>query len=668
MAIAWKDVIANPEFQRLSSQDKVAAQEQYFKEVVAPQAGDQAQLAMDEFFSAYPPESGQQIGSVGVATSEPESNNQGIFDRVTSAIGEAITGSERSTGEIQSLDPVGNAPELNALTTEAAKMGFAQLFGSDKSQEQILQNMGGKIGYDEKGNAIVELPSGRYALNKPGLSPQDVASGIAQTLAFAPAAGAGTIAKAATGAAATEAALKGAIQAAGGEGVTASDVAIAGALGGAGKAAEGLIGGAYRMASGRPTGDVASTVKFAEEQGVPLLTTDVARPSTFLGKSAQSAAEKIPVTGTGAARANQQETRSRLVDEFAQRFGEYRPDEVVASLQRQTNKVKRAAGAARQNVMSQMDSVAVTPSNAIKAINDEIARLSASPSGVARDTADTQTIQKLQAYKNDLEAESTFKNLEQLRTNFRTDVKGERMVMPGRSEAAINKIYSAMSKDMDDAVTSALPPEQARKWAQSNAVYAAEANKIKNTRLKGILQKGELTPEAVNTMLFSNKPSETKALYSSLDKRGRDAMRAGLIGKVMEKSSGSPDRFLSELNKMGDKIGIAFRGEDRNFAEGLQKYLAATKQAANASLVTPTGQQLMQVAVPAGVTGDVIGTGGIGTASALGYGLIARAYESKPVRNAVLRLRAIKPGSTAFENQLSKVQTLLTAYGQSQTE
>lgn len=668
MAIAWKDVISNPEFQRLSSQDKVAAQEQYFNEVVAPQAGDQAQLAREEFFSAYPPGVSQQKDVVSAPASAPESNDRGILDRVTSAIGEAITGSERSTGEIQSLDPVGNAPELNALTMEAAKMGFAQLFGSDKSQEQILQNMGGKIGYDEKGNAIVELPSGRYALNKPGLSPQDVASGIAQTLAFAPAAGAGTIAKAAIGAAATEAALKGAVQAAGGENVTASDVAIAGALGGAGKAAEGLIGGTYRMATGRPTGDAASTVKFAEEQGVPLLTTDVARPSTFVGKSAQSAAEKIPVTGTGAVRAEQQEARSRLVDEFAQRFGEYRPDEVVASLQRQTNKVKRAAGAARQNVMNQMDSVAVTPSNAIKAIDDEIARLSASPSGVARDTADTQTIQKLQAYKNDLEAESTFQNLEQLRTNFRTDVKGERMVMPGRSEAAINKIYSAMSKDMDDAVASALPPEQARKWAQSNAVYATEANKIKNTRLKGILQKGELTPEAVNTMLFSNKPSETKALYSSLDKRGRDAMRAGLIGKALEKSSGSPDRFLGELNKMGDKIGIAFRGEDRNFAEGLQKYLAATKQAANASLVTPTGQQLMQVAVPAGVTGDVIGTGGIGTASALGYGLIARAYESKPVRNAVLRLRAIKPGSTAFENQLSKVQTLLTAYGQSQTE
>jgi len=54
MAIAWKDVIAKPEYQRLSAQDKAAAQEQYFSEVVAPQAGDKAEQARADFFAAYP--------------------------------------------------------------------------------------------------------------------------------------------------------------------------------------------------------------------------------------------------------------------------------------------------------------------------------------------------------------------------------------------------------------------------------------------------------------------------------------------------------------------------------------------------------------------------------------------------------------------------------------
>lgn len=667
MAIAWKDVIAKPEFQQLSEQEKAAAQEQYFREVVAPKAGAQVEQARDAFFAAYPPMSAQKPAETrpGVGSEEKQKS---LLGSAVDAIGEAFTGAERMTPEMQQMQPVGNAPELNALTMDAAKMGFAQLFGSDKSQEQILQQMGGKIGYDENGNAIVELPSGRYALNKPGLSPQDVASGIAQALAFAPAAGAGTVAKAALGAGTTEAALKGAVQASGGEQVNPDEVALAAALGGAGKVAENALGGLYRMATGTPSGDAAAVREFAREQDAPLLTSDIAQPSTFAGKSAQSAAEKVPFAGTGAVRSEQQEARTRLVDEFSQRFGEYRPEDVVDSLKRQTSKVKQAAGSVRQGVMDQMQGAKVVPTNAIKAIDDEIARLSASPGGVARQTADTQTIQKLQAYKADLEAEGSFQNLEQLRTNFRTDVKGERMVMPNRSEAAINKIYSAMSKDMSESIQSTLGPDAARKWSNSNAVYRAEAENIKQTRLKSILQKGDITPEVVNNMLFSNKPSETRALYASLDKRGRDAMRAGLIGKAMEKSGGSPDKFLGELKRMGGKIGIAFKGADRKFAEGLQKYLAATKQASAASLMTPTGQQLMQIAVPAGVTGDVMTTGGAATMAALGYGGLARAYESAPVRNAVMRLQSMPAGSSAFEKQLANVQRSLTPFAQTQTE
>lgn len=59
MAIAWKDVIAKPEFQQLSAQEKAAAQDQYFNEVVAPQAGNRAQEARTAFFAAYPA-AGQQ--------------------------------------------------------------------------------------------------------------------------------------------------------------------------------------------------------------------------------------------------------------------------------------------------------------------------------------------------------------------------------------------------------------------------------------------------------------------------------------------------------------------------------------------------------------------------------------------------------------------------------
>ena len=61
MAIAWKDVIAKPEFQQLSEQEKAAAQEQYFREVVAPQAGSQAEQARAAFYAAYPAATQQSV-------------------------------------------------------------------------------------------------------------------------------------------------------------------------------------------------------------------------------------------------------------------------------------------------------------------------------------------------------------------------------------------------------------------------------------------------------------------------------------------------------------------------------------------------------------------------------------------------------------------------------
>ncbi|HAI1511992.1 TPA: hypothetical protein HIU00_004236 [Escherichia coli] len=55
MAKAWKDVIASPQYQALAPEQKAQAQEQYFNEVVAPQAGENAEQAKQAFYSAYPP-------------------------------------------------------------------------------------------------------------------------------------------------------------------------------------------------------------------------------------------------------------------------------------------------------------------------------------------------------------------------------------------------------------------------------------------------------------------------------------------------------------------------------------------------------------------------------------------------------------------------------------
>ncbi|HHR6568588.1 TPA: hypothetical protein ACS781_000020 [Providencia alcalifaciens] len=54
MAKPWKEVIASPQYQSLSNEQKAAAQEQYFNEQVAPKAGENVEQAKQQFYSAYP--------------------------------------------------------------------------------------------------------------------------------------------------------------------------------------------------------------------------------------------------------------------------------------------------------------------------------------------------------------------------------------------------------------------------------------------------------------------------------------------------------------------------------------------------------------------------------------------------------------------------------------
>lgn len=62
---AWKDVIAKPEYQALSAQDKQRAQEQYFNEVVAPRAPqEQIDAVRSQFFGQYPVVAGETIANV----------------------------------------------------------------------------------------------------------------------------------------------------------------------------------------------------------------------------------------------------------------------------------------------------------------------------------------------------------------------------------------------------------------------------------------------------------------------------------------------------------------------------------------------------------------------------------------------------------------------------
>ncbi|HBL4619110.1 TPA: lytic transglycosylase domain-containing protein [Salmonella enterica subsp. enterica serovar Infantis] len=647
MAKAWKDVIASQQYQALAPEQKAQAQEQYFNEVVAPQAGDQAEQAKQAFYAAYPVPSAEPQQAPQEA--QPQDRGGFLSDIVSAA-------AETGRGMLQAGVNLANIPAsmADAVASAGAWAGKQLGLGDGTYQpaprvttEGIAQDFGlqhgaltpqtteGKI-FSEALPYLTPVGAERIAAQAPTIAGR-VAQGASRLLA-----------ENAVGSMAANSVQDNPEE-------LATDLGTGVVLGGAINQLGRAAGAVYRGVRGAISPEAQQAIRFANSADVPLHTTDVLPPNSRVGRMAQTTAENIPFAGTSSMRANQQEARSQLVDEFASRFGEYDPSIVIGSLKAKTSGIRKAAGNRLEQVQSAMTGVNIQPTRAIQQIDDEIGKLQK-----LGQVADTDTISKLQAYRNELaKGDVNLEQLSRLRTQFRMDIRGERTQMPPPAEAAVQRVYRAMTGDIDNSIGQNLGNDTLRRYKQANAVYADEASKLQNTRLKNVLMKGDLTPEVVNNMLFSKNKSEVQNLYRSVGHVGRAQMRNGIIGKAMEKSGGSPDQFLRQVNLMSTQTGIAFKGRDAAYLKGLKNYLESTKRAGQAGVTTPTGQQTIPFILGIGTVTNpaLVGVGG-------GYGLLARMYESKPARNSMLRLANTPRGSTAFEKALAEVERAVNSVAQ----
>ncbi|EGW5999609.1 lytic transglycosylase domain-containing protein [Salmonella enterica subsp. enterica serovar Typhimurium] len=649
MAKAWKDVIASQKYQALAPEQKAQAQEQYFNEVVAPQAGNDAEQAKQAFYAAYPPPTAQQPAKQPHGPAQPQQQGGFMSDLSNAA-------AETGRGLLQAGVNLANIPASMADAVASAGAWAGQKLGIGDGTYQpsprvTTQGLEQDFGL-QQGALTPQTTEGKiFSEALPYLTPVGAERIAAQASSIA-----GRVAQGASRLLAENAVGS---LAANSErdnpGALATDLGTGVALGGAINQLGRAAGAAYRGIRGTIAPEAQQAIQFANAADVPLHTTDVLQPNSRVGRMAQTTAENIPFAGTSTMRANQQEARSQLVDEFASRFGEYDPSIVIGSLKAKTSGIRKAAGNRLEQVQSAMTGVNIQPTRAIQQIDDEIGKLQK-----LGQVADTDTISKLQAYRNELaKGDVNLEQLSRLRTQFRMDVRGERTQMPPPAEAAVQCVYRAMTGDIDNSIGQNLGNDTLRRYKQANAVYADEASKLQNTRLKNVLMKGDLTPEVVNNMLFSKNKSEVQNLYRSVGQVGRAQMRNGIIGKAMEKSGGSPDQFLRQVNLMSTQTGIAFKGRDAAYLKGLKNYLESTKRAGQAGVTTPTGQQTIPFILGIGTvtTPALVGVGG-------GYGLLARMYESEPARNAMLRLANTPRGSTAFEKALAEVERAVNSVAQ----
>jgi hypothetical protein len=436
---------------------------------------------------------------------------------------------------------------------------------------------------------------------------------------------------------------------------------LAGPVGGAAgetaiTAAETLLGGIVARGAGRlrrtikarPNAEQQQLLQAGETLKTPVLTSDVLPPNTFAGKSLQQIGEKLGPLGTGGRRAAQQRARSDIVVELADEFdasldAPFETD-IIKSLKSKQAAELQAAAIQRNRAVDSLSPLGDVPvSRSIKAIDNQIAaqnRLGAK--------ADQSQIDNLNNIKESIQNKD-FSVLKDVRQEVISDLKAIARGEDRRAAAALQNVKSSIDKDMV-AFARTNSPEAAKDWLRSNRKFAFELSKARNTELKRLIESGEITPERVGPILKGGKLSELQRLNKSLTSKGQRSAQAAIMRNALQESgffSGdpNPDRLATALRKpnMQKAVNTFFDADAKKRLDGLARLLDSTRRAQQASLSTPTGQQLIAPALAAGGVVDPFTTALTGGTLAA----VAKGFESRPVRSLLLKIANTKKGSKA---------------------
>lgn len=390
----------------------------------------------------------------------------------------------------------------------------------------------------------------------------------------------------------------------------------------------------------KPSLEKAEAVAQTEAAGITPLTSDIRPPRTFAGKLGQAAGERIPVVGTGPVRAAQQEQRISAIKSYLTEQGaigtENIIDDVMTGLSTARKEKIDKFTNLKKDVFSRMKDATVDTKGTVSAIDNELARLK----GLKTEGVNP-LVKILEDYKVAFK-DQNIENIEALRKQLgdQLDAPDLTSVSTEAGKASRN-IYKSLNDDIGNFVKENGEPKDYNKWKVANRQLSETIGELQNSTLKSVLRKGNASPEDVKKLLFSRKPSDIKLIYKNLNRDGRATARSAILHEAVQKAGGvegfTPEKFRTKIKALENSTGIFFKGDEKKALDGLMKALELTKQASVAGVKPITGAELT-LPVGAAVLTDLLGGAGAGIATAGGIGGMARLYESRPVRNAFIRL------------------------------
>lgn len=611
-------------------------------------------------------------------------------------IGEAMTGARRSTPEMENLQEIGAAPELDQFNMDAfkasANLNFA--LGDDQAAEEAVTKIGGSLRRDPKGNTIVDLPSGSYALNKPGFSYQDFLQlgstlglyGIGGSLAGAGKTMLSTMGRQAVGAGASNIAQQ---KLRGEESIDPLETGIITGLGGAGSALPLLgklpgvassAGRAFKQRFQSPINPADNQlIQAGENLNIPIFKGDLSPRTAKIEQFVQ----QVPFSGGVKAHEQRLVNTQDAVKRFNQshRVTDDAGAMVQKSLEGRLSRFKQLEGARYNRVDAMMKGSGPVALPKYKtALQVEIKKFANKDTPVGR-----QVSERLKQWASN--KPRSFSDARDLRSDLlaaaRDAEKAADTQIGSQGVAALKRVAQSVDEDLSRFIIKQ-NPEAYKLWREANAGW-----KEGNILYQGARGSTKVAKRALDTAEMSKIPKmimtspskeKTLELYNALGADGRKGVYQGLLDDAYQTSMNENagqlmyGRYASQLRKILDNAGPFVQGANRAELEGLAKVVRHVMRSAEAVSNPKTGF----AAIAPTATGA-----GVGASFASGSpmpiiigALIARMgnqFLMKPATKEFLKKAAkLDPNSPKFAQLFSeytaKIAVRPTAYGLTQAQ
>jgi hypothetical protein len=420
--------------------------------------------------------------------------------------------------------------------------------------------------------------------------------------------------------------------------------------------------GAGIGAGARPTVSAAAALPEgaveAEKRGIQTITSQEFKPETPLGNALAKSREITPF-GTGSLLRKQEKQRSQAIQDFVSEYaGVGSPtltEELANQALSQRDKIIGKLSGMKKEVLNRLSATGPLVDMSATAKKAEDLALNferVSPTG------NKEVIDELINFADEIVGKTPADIEERRKLFFKKLSSSDIGTTKDSADKAYKEVYTALNQDLGNHIKQFGKPTDFTKWSVSNRSLSDLADDLKASSFNSLLKKGDLTPEIVNNVLFTDKKSSIERLYRNLSTEGREVGRAAIITRALENATDPsgvivPNRFATQLGKLENQVNVFFTGSDLDSVQGLQKALNYTRRAGEFAANPPTGAQAVPFVAFSGLQSQ-LGLVGAGLAAALNTGLV-RLYESKAGRNLLAQLGRVKSNSSSERAVLTSI-------------